>query len=321
MESTINPGVLIAQQFDSFEELADIAVGWDADFRQLNAESFRSDLFQAQFDSLLLTNGRFGCHVDQRGTTPVGMRTFAVPNVDCPEMRWFGHVTGPDVLLVFPTHGEIQAFSRSGFSVATFSIPEALLEEFFERNGGPDPSRLLGSSETIVKAPPALLDELRGQLRQLQAMMQSNSGPAILRVQGGELKNSLLFALFQILTRATPPSKLSGASSQRTLSHLFDMLRAHPQRPLRVAELCAISRASERTLQYLFKRELGMTPKAFLTGQRLHGVHRELWNSDPSTTLVMDVANHWGFWHMGQFAADYCRFFGELPSATLKRSQ
>lgn len=64
-----------------------------------------------------------------------------------------------------------------------------------------------------------------------------------------------------------------------------------------------------------------MTPKALLTGQRLHGVHRELWNSDPSTTLVMDVANHWGFWHMGQFAADYCRFFGELPSATLKRSQ
>ena len=88
MESTINSGVLTVQQFDSFEELADIAVGWDADFRQLNAESFRSDLFQAQFGSLLLSNVRFGCHVDQRGTAPVGMRTFAVPNVDCPEIRW-----------------------------------------------------------------------------------------------------------------------------------------------------------------------------------------------------------------------------------------
>jgi hypothetical protein len=44
---------------------------------------------------------------------------------------------------------------------------------------------------------------------------------------------------------------------------------------------------------------------------------------DPKVTVVCpngDVANRWGFWHMGQFAADYKRQFGELPSATLKRA-
>ena len=30
-----------------------------------------------------------------------------------------------------------------------------------------------------------------------------------------------------------------------------------------------------------------------------------------------DSANNWGFWHMGQFAKDYRRLFGELPSKTL----
>jgi transcriptional regulator GlxA family with amidase domain len=32
-----------------------------------------------------------------------------------------------------------------------------------------------------------------------------------------------------------------------------------------------------------------------------------------------DVANAWGFWHMGQFARNYKRQFGELPSERYRR--
>ncbi len=321
MESTDNSGVLIAQQFDSFEELADIAVGWDADFRQLTAERFKSALFQAQVGSLLISNARFGCHVDQYGATPAGMRTFAVPDSDCPEMRWFGHISGPEVLFAFPTHGEVQAFSRPGFNVSTFSIPEALLEEYFERNGAPGPVKILGSGEIIVPAPPLLLKKLRLQLRQMQSMVQSDADPSFIRILSNEFQNQLLLSLLGILTRVKPASKLSEANSHRILAPIFGYLHAYPQQPIRMTELCAIAQVSERTLQNHFKRELGMTPMSYLTGQRLHGVHRELWRADPSTTSITDVANHWGFWHMGQFAADYRRLFGELPSTTLKRCQ
>jgi AraC-like DNA-binding protein len=319
MESTDNPGVLISQQFDSFEELADIAVGWDTDFRQLSAEHFKSELFQAQAGSLLISNARFGCHVDQHGSTPAGMRTFGIPDSDCPEIRWFGHVTGQGVLLAFPTHGEVQAFSRPGFRVATFSISESLLEEFFQRNGAPGLDKILGSGETIVPTPPLLLDELRLHLHQMQSMVRSDADPAFRRVLSDELQNQLLFALFEILTHVKPTSTLTKADSHRTVAPILDYLHAYPQRPLRMAELCAIAQVSERTLQNHFKRELDMTPKAFLTGRRLHGVHRELWRAEPCTTAITDVANHWGFWHMGQFAADYRRLFGLLPSATLNR--
>ena len=97
MESTDNSGILIAQQFDSFEELAEIIIDWDTDFRQLSAERFKSELFQTHVSSLFLSNARFGCHVDQHGATPAGMRTFAVPDADCAEIRWFGHLVGADV--------------------------------------------------------------------------------------------------------------------------------------------------------------------------------------------------------------------------------
>jgi len=50
----------------------------------------------------------------------------------------------------------------------------------------------------------------------------------------------------------------------------------------------------------------------------LSWVRRELRWAGHGTTIG-DVANRWGFWHMGKFAADYRAYFGELPSATRQR--
>ncbi|GAG76698.1 unnamed protein product, partial [marine sediment metagenome] len=34
---------------------------------------------------------------------------------------------------------------------------------------------------------------------------------------------------------------------------------------------------------------------------------------------IIELAGVNGFWHMGQFAADYRRIYGKLPSETLNR--
>jgi len=81
--------IFLDQRFDSFSQLSDLT-GWGAEFRQLSAEKFSPKVFQGRISSLLLSNGRFGCQLDQRGTTPEGMRTFVVPNSNCSEFRWYG---------------------------------------------------------------------------------------------------------------------------------------------------------------------------------------------------------------------------------------
>jgi AraC family ethanolamine operon transcriptional activator len=53
---------------------------------------------------------------------------------------------------------------------------------------------------------------------------------------------------------------------------------------------------------------------------RLNGARREL-GSTVATASVSDAANRWGFWHMGQFAADYRKLFGERPSQTATDSR
>ena len=52
---------------------------------------------------------------------------------------------------------------------------------------------------------------------------------------------------------------------------------------------------------------------AYINAMRLNGARRELMNR----LKVNEAANAWGFWHMGQFAKDYRKLFGELPSETL----
>ncbi len=60
-----------------------------------------------------------------------------------------------------------------------------------------------------------------------------------------------------------------------------------------------------------------MAPKTYINAVRLNGVHKQLRARQRGQIHVTDAANHWGFWHMGQFAADYRKLFGENPSATL----
>ena len=61
-----------------------------------------------------------------------------------------------------------------------------------------------------------------------------------------------------------------------------------------------------------------MTPKAYLKAVRLDGVRDELKKACPNEKII-NIAGRWGFWHPGQFAADYNKQFGELPTATLAK--
>jgi hypothetical protein len=56
-----------------------------------------------------------------------------------------------------------------------------------------------------------------------------------------------------------------------------------------------------------------------MKGLQLSRVRNDLLRFDEGESIT-DLANVHGFWHMGQFAADYRLLFGELPSKTAARA-
>ncbi|MCD6187336.1 MAG: helix-turn-helix domain-containing protein [Desulfuromusa sp.] len=84
-------------------------------------------------------------------------------------------------------------------------------------------------------------------------------------------------------------------------------------------DICRALQISERTLQRVFQKRYGGSPRFHINALRLNRVYKELRSASTGEENVVIVANRWGFWHMGQFAADYRKMFGELPSATLNR--
>jgi AraC-like DNA-binding protein len=77
---------------------------------------------------------------------------------------------------------------------------------------------------------------------------------------------------------------------------------------------------SERALHYAFREVRGLSPMAYFKASRLNAARRELKSARADAATVHEIARRWGFWHSGEFAADYRRLIGELPSQTFNGS-
>jgi len=93
-------------------------------------------------------------------------------------------------------------------------------------------------------------------------------------------------------------------------------LREHARDAPTLSELARVAGVSVRTLNAAFREFRRCTPMQAMREARLNGVRAELLTAAQGTS-VREVAEGWGYANLGQFAANYRRRFGELPSATL----
>lgn len=304
--------LILHRRFDDFDALTDAAREWDLDFLQLDRGGFEGEVLQATAGRLFFSEGRFGRKLEQRGSAPAGMRTFVVPVHEGVRFIWRRkHVESTDVLL-FPHSGELHAISQSDFHVFTISCPEDLLYEVAEMRGVSDAGRLLQHEK--VTCPAHLAHRIRQALHRFREAVRTGADPAITEDLESEIPSLLIGALDG---SRSPSSDLSSARRRRAIARVKDLIAANEHRPLTVFELCQAARVSERTLQYSFLEYFGVTPKTYLKAIRLNGARKSLRRANLATTTVTEIAGEWGFWHMGQFAADYRKQFDELPSQTL----
>jgi AraC-like DNA-binding protein len=106
-------------------------------------------------------------------------------------------------------------------------------------------------------------------------------------------------------------------TAPRDVKRVVDYIHANLDTQITLADLASVSGVPGRTLRQHFSDFKGMAPMAYLRRTRFAEARADLLRRDGRT--VTEIARHWGFEHMGRFAAGYRRLFAEPPSATARR--
>jgi AraC-like DNA-binding protein len=104
--------------------------------------------------------------------------------------------------------------------------------------------------------------------------------------------------------------------SPRAVKRAIDYMHANLDAPITLADLVAVAGVPGRTLFEHFRAFKGVPPMRYLREQRFQQARRALLSAEAEENVTA-IAMRWGFSHMGRFAIEYRRRFGESPSTTL----
>lgn len=112
---------------------------------------------------------------------------------------------------------------------------------------------------------------------------------------------------------------LTGHERPMNFERVLEHIDRHLGQDLDSEALARVAQVSVRSLYGLFERNARTTPALYIRQRRLARIHACL--ADPSCRVrsLSELAMDHGFMHLGRFAEQYRKQFGERPSDTLKR--
>ncbi|MEM8954472.1 MAG: helix-turn-helix domain-containing protein [Verrucomicrobiota bacterium] len=310
----------VNSHFDDFDAFSAAAVGWDLDFRQLDRGRFNARLLHLVTPQIIIAQCSFNRKIEQRGAPPAGFRTFAIPADDTLDLRWRNKSVNSNNLLLFPRGEQLDSVSEPDFHVFALSISESTLAENARRQGLTSIEELFPNND-VIQSPRKRNLSLRSLATRLTRAVKDKPELIEHAPFQRDLEEHLVDCLLENI-QASDPHRMArplAKTRNRALKKALEVINDRAGDPVSVRDLERLCGTSGRTLRYAFEESFGLSPKQYLQTFRLNGVRRELSELAADSTKITDIANEWGFWHMGQFAHDYRRLFHELPSETLAR--
>ena len=318
--STAPPPLITANRnINDIDEFAAATIGWDLDFRQL--ETGNSDIVCELVASpnIIIQQYFFPHALHQRGMAPAGFTSIGLPFGEC-HLNWASRDSLDAVLVDFNGANGFEGASGSGFHGITLSISNELLSRN-ARSMGLNSPPILGSAQAILRSrKEQKLDQLRRYLRLICQRVSTQPQPEDIEWALFQLENEVPIQYLTALLELQQPSDTAPLRArQKGLSKAIEFIDENAYDNPGIPDICAACCLSWRSLDRAFKECFGIGPKRYLLQFRLIRVRQMLKNA-PETAKVSDIANAWGFWHMGDFAQKYRRFFGINPAQQLMNS-
>ena len=296
-----------------FDELVRAVPRWDLRLRQFSRGPFRGQLQFLQLGAIQVFRVAVNQMIHIEGWPPPGsFGCFPVLAAN-ENAVWGGRHLKAGQVRVFDRGQEADHVTAADhYQLVGLMVDGDLFRQ--EMLGGLDLEERLVGKEVVTTSRAdcrALWSHLVGLFDLAQAQ------PDLLTQPGRLIEQECLRRFAGLLVQPNDDRTACQPSNRaRVVRRAEDYMQAHLADPLSVLDLCRELAISERTLHYAFQEVRGLSPMAYFKASRLNAVRQELKAAAAGTTSVREIAQRWGFWHTGEFAADYRRLFGELPSET-----
>ena len=172
----------------------------------------------------------------------------------------------------------------------------------------------------LVRPSPALMSRLL-ELHETVGQLAETKPEMLAIPQVAEaFEQELIHVMVRCLTEGAPAEmSISGRKHSAIIARFEEFLAGNNLRPVYLAEICAVTGASERMLRVCCQEHLGMGPIRYLWLRRMHLARRALISAEYGKATVTQIATDHGFWELGRFSIEYRALFGEPPSASLRR--
>lgn len=241
-----------------------------------------------------------------------------------------GHLTrcntaaiGTEEAQIYPAGVELLYHARGHSRWVNLAVPESRMQQLaIARTGRPLPlhRRALHSIQ-LRPGTRQRLTTLTSDALGLARRLQTEGGMAPVLAQ--EVCESLLTGYVDALSLATPTGKPEKMTVEQRHYHLIAacerLVLSGEAADVTLTDIARRSGYTLRSLEMIFRRSVCMSPGRWFMTARLNGALRDLLTSSPDAS-VSEIAMKWGFRHMSRFSVYYRNAFGELPSATLARS-
>ncbi|CAJ3584752.1 helix-turn-helix domain-containing protein [Burkholderia pseudomallei] len=293
--------------------------GWRQVYRQMTPGRFRGTVTQVLYDDFHFFRETTNRRVAQTGVSPEGRTSLAVPLL-APLSGTFQrqHVDGYALLALRPGE-DFEFHTPEGMRLVGISAAPDMIEELCEAEFGTRGHRAPRHVTRLTHEQGAALGA-----RLSSYIDDAQRNPTWLAYDGTRkmFRDAMLGMFLDALSGAVGEERrdITHATYSDIVGRCERYLRARPEEPVTVLELCRALRCSRRTLQTSFQRVADVTPVTYLRTIRLNAVRRLLRTTSADALCVGEAAARWGFTHLGYFAREYRGLFGELPSQTRRLS-
>lgn len=300
---------------DDVDHQAELLRGWNQSYAQVSAGKFFGSVTEIALGPARIFSEHTGQTLMQSGVLPDDLIALGLP-LDMPGPAVFcGMQDDSEALHVFSGDDGFEFLSPGAMTMAGLVVPRAALMDVLSAREQALLGEKFGAAHLArveAEAAASTRDFVRGVLEMAENAPQLLENRPIMDT----LAKGLLSNVAGLISAyGDGPGEAAPARRWAIVARARDYALSRPDEPTGIAELCAVTGVSRRTLQNCFQEVLGMSPANFLRAARMNGVRRML-RTAPSVT---EAAAHWGFWHFGHFARDYAALFGELPSQTHRR--